>query len=303
MRFSQTNTPIPVAFAVCCAGVGLFSVMDALMKGLSLAIGAYNALLWRSAAGLVLGGTAMLVLRAPMPSATVMRLHVVRGVVCAFMALTFFWALVRLPMAEAIALSFIAPLIALYLAALILGETVGRAAIIASVLGLAGIGVILAGRIGSGDHRSDALWGAAAVLVSAMLFAWNLILQRRQAQVSSPIEIAFYQNLVVLLVMACAAPWLAVIPAIGHTPLIAGAATLAFTSLLCLSWAYARAEAQVLIPVEYTAFLWSALMGWLAFHEPLALTTLGGAVLIVGGCFIAARGRPADIARTEAAVA
>jgi S-adenosylmethionine uptake transporter len=302
VRFSQTNTPTAVAFAVCCAGVGLFSVMDALMKGLSLAIGAYNALLWRGVAGLSLGGVAMLVLRAPWPTAAVMRLHIVRGVVCAFMALTFFWALVRLPMAEAIALSFIAPLIALYLAALMLGETIGRAAIIASVLGIAGIGVILAGRIG-GDHRPDALWGVGAVLVSAVLFAWNLILQRRQAQLASPIEIAFYQNLVVLVVMACAAPWLGVFPAASLIPLIAGAAALAFTSLLCLSWAYARAEAQVLIPVEYTAFLWSALMGWMVFHEPLALTTLAGAALIVAGCIIAARGKPAAIPRTEAAIA
>ena len=301
MRFSPTDTPISVAFAVCCVGVGLFSVMDAMMKGLSIAIGVYNALLWRGIAGAALGGAAMLVLRAPLPGAVVMRLHVTRGIVVAFMALTFFWALVRLPMAEAIALSFIAPLIALYLAALLLGERIGRAAIAASLLGIAGVGVILAGRL-SGHYRPDALWGAASVLVSAVLFAWNLILQRRQAQLAGPVEIAFYQNLVVLVVLACAAPWLAKIPSVGEAPLIFGSAALAFVSLLCFSWGYARAEAQALIPVEYTAFLWSALLGWLIFAEPLTLATLAGAALIVAGCFIAARGKP-GLPHTEAAIA
>ena len=62
------------------------------------------------------------------------------------MALTFFWGLARVPMAQAIALAFVAPLIALYLAAVILKETIERRAILASLLGFAGVLVILAGQ-------------------------------------------------------------------------------------------------------------------------------------------------------------
>ena len=86
-----------------------------------------------------------------------------------------------------------------------------------------------------------------------------------------------------------AAPLLAVVPRPEHVLPIAGAALLAFGSLLLLSWAYARAEAQILIPIEYTAFLWAAILGWLMFREPLTITTLAGAALIVAGCILAAR--------------
>jgi S-adenosylmethionine uptake transporter len=291
-----------IPFAVCCLGVALFSVMDAAMKGLSLSVGLYNALFWRAVAGTILGIALMLLTRQPWPAAAVLRIHLLRGVVVAAMALLFFWAIMRLPLAEAIALSFIAPLIALYLAALLLGETVGRQAIGASLLGLLGVGVILSGRL-QGHYEADSLLGAMAVLASAVLFAWNLVIQRQQAQVASPIQVAFFQHLVMLGVFAWAAPLFLAPPPPTAIPLVMLAAALAFTSLASLAWAYARAEAQRLIPVEYSAFVWAALMGWLAFGERPTWTTLAGALLIVAGCLIAARSKPADLAHVEAGTA
>jgi S-adenosylmethionine uptake transporter len=47
--------------------------------------------------------------------------------------------------------------------------------------------------------------------------------------------------------------------------------------------------------VEYTAFIWAALVGWFAFAEPVTASTLIGAGLIVAGCLIAARQRPDHI--------
>lgn len=289
----MTARPVPfaLAFAVCCAGVAFFSVMDAVMKGLSLAIGVYNALLWRALAGTIIGIVGMAVLRNPWPTGFVLRIHLLRGAVVAMMALFFFYALTKLPLAEAIALSFIAPLIALYLAALLLNERIGRNAIWASVLGLIGVGIIVSGRL-RGAYDPEALLGAAAVLFSAILFAWNLIIQKQQADVASPVEVAFFQHLVMLGIFAVFAPFFAVIPALAHVPMIVGAAAIAFTSLMCLSWAYARAEAQSLIPVEYSAFIWAAIMGWLFFSERLTVTTIAGTVLIVAGCLIAARRNP-----------
>ncbi|MET0371596.1 MAG: DMT family transporter [Sphingobium sp.] len=291
-----------IPFAVCCAGVALFSVMDGAMKGLALAIGLYNALFWRSVTGSLLGVLLMLATRRPWPGPAVLRVHLLRGTVVAAMAGLFFWALLRLPMAEAIALSFIAPLIALYLASLLLGEKIGKQAIGASILGLVGVGVILSGRM-RGVYDADALLGAGAMLLSAILFAWNLVIQRQQAQLASPVEVAFFQHLVMFGVYLCGAPFLAVLPPASAVPLVLIAAVLAFTSLAALAWAYARAEAQRLIPVEYSAFVWAAIVGWLAFGERLTLTTVAGAALIVAGCLIAARARPADPPHVEPGVA
>ncbi|MCC4253463.1 MAG: DMT family transporter [Pseudomonadota bacterium] len=300
MSASPRGAAIP--FAVCCLGVALFSVMDAAMKGLGLAIGLYNALFWRAVAGTLLGLALMLATRQRWPARAVLRIHLLRGVVVAFMAALFFWAILRLPLAEAIALSFIAPLIALYLAAWLLQETVGGRAIGASLLGLVGVAVILSGRL-QGRYEPDALLGALAVMGSAVLFAWNLIIQRRQAQLASPIEVAFFQHLVMLGVFALAAPFWAIVPPLGAVPLVLLAAALAFTSLAALAWAYARAEAQRLIPVEYSAFVWAAIVGWLAFGEPLTLTTVAGALLIIAACLIAARSKRAQIAHVEAGTA
>lgn len=288
---------ILLPFAAACLGIALFSAMDGLMKGLSIALGAYNAMLWRLIVGAVLAGTLFAVRREALPARSTFKLHMIRASVSAAMAVAFFWGIARVPLAEGIALSFIAPLITLYLAAILLGETIGRPAIIASLLGLAGVVVILAGRIGGMQYDEDALLGVGSIFISALLYSYNLILQRQQAQVASPVEVAFFQSLIAGCVLGLGAPLLAVIPQSHQWPAIGGSALLAIASLMLLSWAYARAEAQILVSVEYTAFIWAILVGWWMFDEPVTWPTMLGAVLIIAGCLIAARGersRPAS---------
>lgn len=279
---------IAIPFAVACAGIASFTLMDAFMKGLSIALGAYNATLWRTVIGTVLGGALFLGTRARWPAATTLRLHLLRGAVTAAMAVLWFWGLARLPIAEAIALSFIAPLLAIYLASLTLGEKVRPAALLGSILGLAGVALMLIARA-SGDYGDEALYGACAILCSATLYAINLVLMRKQAQLASPIEVGFFQSMTSGLFLMLAAPLFAVLPAAEHVPAIAISAALALTSLMLLSWAYARAEAQSLVVVEYTGFGWGALFGWLAFGEVLGWWVLAGTALIVIGCWIAVR--------------
>ena len=177
------------------------------------------------------------------------------------------------------------------ISAIFLKERIGARSVLGSLLGLAGVGIILAGQLGA-PHRPDSGIGMAAVLVSALFYAVNLVIARHQAQQAGPIEIAFFQNWFILALFALPAPWLLGAPAPGQWPLVALAAALAVASLLLLSWAYARAEAQVLLTVEYTAFIWAAIMGWLFFREPLTLVTVAGTLLIVAGCWMAARSRP-----------
>ena len=289
----------PVApFAAACLGIALYSAMDAVMKGLVIAIGAYAALFWRLGVGVMLTGGLYVASRPVLPAVRVIRIHAARSVVVAIMALAFFWGIGRVPLAEAIALSFIAPLIALALAALFLGETIGKSSIGAGLLGIAGVLIILTAQTDTAQRAPDAGLGVAAILVSAVFYAINLVMARHQAQHAQPREIAFFQNLFVLAIFALAAPFLLTVPAPAHWPAIAGAAALAVTSLLLLSWANARAEAQQLVNVEYTAFVWAAIMGWLFFHEALTLATLGGTALIVTGCWVAARrggAKPGDV--------
>ncbi|WP_374526973.1 DMT family transporter [Novosphingobium sp.] len=275
-------------FIAVTLGIALFSVMDGLMKSASLAAGAYSAMLLRSIFGTALMYPVWKWREGTWPSRSLMKLHALRGAVSGAMATSFFAGLVYLPMAEGIALSFIAPLIALYLAAVMLGEKIGGRAILASVLGLAGVAVIAAARLGDAELGDNAAWGIGMILFSAVLYAWNLILQRRQALLAGPAEVAFFQTVFVALFLGLAAPWLAVMPPPAALRDIFAGAVLAMLSLMVISWGYGRAEAQALLPIEYTAFIWAAIMGWLMFGEALTLPTVIGVALIVIGCWIAA---------------
>ena len=202
---------------------------------------------------------------------------------------TFFWGLARLPLAEAIGLSFIAPLFALFLAALLLGERIQAQAVWAAVLGLAGVGIIVAGQFGGTTYTQDTLLGTLSILVSTVFYGFNLILTRKQAQIAHPIEIMFFQNLVLLVIMGLAAPWLAeLLPREYWLPLV-GVTVLSLLGQYLMSWAYARAEAQYLISTEYSAFIWAIALGWLFFDETVSWETLAGATLIILSCWFAAR--------------
>ena len=290
-RSAPATTSTALAFGVATLGIAFFSGMDALMKGLSLSIGTYNALLWRTLAGSLLAAAFFLASGTPWPGKTALRVHVTRGLISVPMALLFFWGLARVPMAQAIALAFAAPLIALYLAAFLLAERIERRSLLASLLGFGGILVIFWGQR-EAELGPDAFRGALAILASAGLYAYNIILMRRQALLARPTEVAFFTSGIMGLSFLLAAPFYAVPPPTEQLPAIFGAAVLAFASLLLLSWAYARAEAQHLAPVEYTSFVWAAILGWLVFGEAVQPFTLAGAALIVAACLIAATRRP-----------
>lgn len=285
MTAMQRLLPILAAFA----GIGFLSLMDAFMKGASLMAGAYSATLLRAVFGTALITPIWLLGRPRWPPGPVMRLHVERGVITAFMALTFFFALTRLPLAEAIALAFIAPILALYLASILLGEQIRKQAIWAAVLGFIGTLVIVAGRLGQSALTLDLAMGLASLAFSAVLYAYNLVVLRRQSQLAGPVEVATFHSAISGLVLMLAAPFVFTMPGTAALGGIGIAAALTVCGIMALAWGYARAEAQVLVPMEYTGFLWAALFGWLMFDEQVTAPTVIGAALIVTGCWIAAR--------------
>jgi S-adenosylmethionine uptake transporter len=284
-------------FLAALSGVGFLSLMDAFMKDAALMIGAYTATVLRALIGAAIIAPIWLSRGPAMPTRAVWKLHLERGVISAFMALSFFYALTKLPLAETIALTFIAPLMALYLARVLLGETISRAAIGASLLGLAGTLVIVGGRVGDGGFDDDAALGIAALFVSAMLYAYNFIVIRRQAQVAGSIEIATFHSGIGGLVLLTLAPFLWEAPSGAALAPLLAAGALTVAGSLAISWAYARAEANVLVPTEYSGFVWATGFGWLFFRESVTAPTLAGTALIVTGCWLAARpARPAPAA-------
>ena len=289
-----------LAFVVALASVGVLSVMDAVMKALVLAIGLYATMVWRSLAGLIMSTILYLPARKAWPSPQVIRLHIARGVVVTVMGLLFFFGLGRIPMAQAIALTFIAPLIALFLAAVTLGEQVGRRTILASITAFAGVLIIVAGQAAT-TMGEGVLVGTFAILGSAVCYAVNIVMMRRQSLAAKPLEIGFFQNGTIAILMVASLPFLGGVEWPGGQWLaIVAAAAMSFAGILLFAFAYARGEASYLAVTEYSGFLWAAALGWLFFSEPVSPYTLAGALLIVGGCVVAAREKPRPEPEIEA---
>lgn len=282
------------AFVAALGAVAVLSIMDAVMKHLVLAIGIIAVSIWRSAANLSLSSLLYLPSRSPWPNRKTLRVHIIRGIDVTVMAVLFFWGIGRVPLAQAIALTFIAPLIAMLLAALFLDERIGSRSIAGSLAAFAGVVVIVLGQARA-HVGNDVLLGIAAIIGSALCYAVNIILMRRQALAAKPLEINFFQSATVM------ALWLLAVPLVGipawpgeQWKWIAAACLLSTSGTLLFAWAYARGPASYLAATEYSGFLWASALGWLIFHERVSLYTLAGAILIVGGCLVAARGKVSE---------
>lgn len=271
------------------AAVAVLSIMDALMKQLVLVVGLVSVSLWRSAANLAISMFLYLPRPRSRPDWRTIRLHLGRSVVVTIMAALFFWGIARVPLAQAIALTFIAPLIAMILAAGTLGERIGRSSLAGAFVAFGGVIIIVLGQARS-HLGTDALLGVGAIIASALCYAFNIVLMRHQALVAKPLEINFFQSLTVM------GLWLSAIAVVGlpawpgaEWKWIIAAAILSTSGTLLFAWGYARGPASYLAVTEYSGFLWASLMGWLVFSERVSVYTEVGAVLIIGGCLVAAR--------------
>jgi S-adenosylmethionine uptake transporter len=259
------------------------------MKHLVIAIGVVAVSIWRAVVNLLLSGGLYLPRRQKWPSRSILWIHVSRSVVVTIMAVLFFWGIGRVPLAQAIALTFIAPLMAMLLAPLFLREKLAGRSIAGAVAAFAGVLVIVLGQARA-EVRPDVLLGIAAILGSAVCYSVNILMMRWQALAAKPLEINFFQALVVLLIWIVALPVVG-IPAWPHGQVgwIVLAAIMSTSGGLLFAWAYARGEASYLAVTEYSAFLWASALGWIVFRERVSTYTLAGALLIIAGCLIAAR--------------
>jgi S-adenosylmethionine uptake transporter len=279
------------AFSAALGAVAVLSIMDAIMKHLVIVIGIVAVSIWRSVANLTISAAIYLPRRQSWPTRRILAIHVSKGIIVTVMAGLFFWGIGRVHLAQALALTFIAPLIALLLAALFLGERIGRRTMAGAIGAFGGVMVIVYGQA-EAKVGSEVLLGSAAIVGSALCYAVNIVMMRWQALKAKPLEINFFQSLTVM------AMWLCVLVVAGPPQWPAGqwvwivlASVLSTLGTLLFAWAYARGPASYLAVTEYSGFLWASALGWLVFGERLSLYTLAGAMLIVGGCLIAARGK------------
>jgi S-adenosylmethionine uptake transporter len=224
---------------------------------------------------------------SPRITAAMWRAHLVRGLVIASCAVTFFWALTVLPLAEAVTLSFIYPLAAPFVARAMLGERVRASSVGAAVIGFVGVLVAVAGAP-SGAANSQHTLGLIAVLYSALMFAVSMVMMRARAVADGPIIVGLLASLMPGLIVAAPAIALSPPPNLSDWPGFLFLGAIAALFMYLISHAYARAEAQQLAPIHYTELLWASLYGYLFFHETPRPQVLLGAGLIIAACLYTA---------------
>ncbi|HWH18010.1 MAG TPA: DMT family transporter [Allosphingosinicella sp.] len=203
--------------------------------------------------------------------------HLTRAVVGLTTMLLAFTALDYLPLAEATTISFAAPLFAVALSALLLGEAVGRHRWSAVLAGF--IGVLIVMRPGNGDLPAI---GLGIALAAAFGVACVNILIRQLGRTEAPQTSVLWFTLSSMLILGIALPFFGQ----GHDFL--GWAILLAVGIfggigqLCLNASLRYAPVPVIVPFDYTQLLWAVLLGWLIWDTQAPATTWMGAAVIVG---------------------
>ena len=288
--FSNTNVK---GIAALCLGSLVFSLQDSAIKSISGAEAVTLAIVFRAFVSLPIlaamtafqGGLGQLRDRQwPL---------LLRGAILLVSYTAYFMAFPALPLAEAIALYFMVPLIVTILAGPMLGEHVGWKSWVAVSLGLVGVFVIL--------QPGTALFNPAALLslISAFAYATAQLLARKYGSDTRATVMAFYQNAFYLVGASAIAGLVALlglkppghpsldflfrawaIPSLHDAMLMAVCGVIAAFGSTLLSQAYKIGEANVVTPFEYTGMIWAGTFGFLFFGEIPKTTTLLGMGLI-----------------------
>lgn len=271
----------------------LFALLDATAKHLTATF-AVPLLVW---ARYTLHFVIMLVFVAPSMRSQLIRtdnlaLQVVRAL--ALVGTTGFamMAFRSMPLAEATAVLFLAPLLVTLLAGPFLHERIGAGRWAAVIVGFAG--VLLIARPGGALNLAGVLWA----LAGAACYAAYQILTRRLSHAEHPLTLLFYTALVGTAVMSLALPWFwfEFSPGPLQWLMIASLGFYGGVGHFILIRAFRLAPASTLTPFGYTQLIWAGLLGWLVFDNvPDAVTATGMAVIAASGLWLAlGERRPAD---------
>lgn len=275
----------PVMLAVL--GTALLCVMDAVIKHLSVTNGALAIALGRYVFGAAVAGAIWNAAGRPAITLDVLRAHALRGVLIATSAWCFFFALGKLELVQAITLGFLAPLLVPFAAWAILGEKPRPTNVAAGVVGFIGA-VIAASGTPVTELSSDRMAGIAAALTASVTYALSIAMLRQRADKDGAPLIGLMQTLVPMAIVAGPAIALSPMPPLMDLPWFFLMGVLGAGGWYLLINAYARAEAQRLAPIEFTALIWATLFGYALFNEVPLMQVYAGAALIIAACLFAA---------------
>ena len=222
-------------------------------------------------------------------------IHAARGGLMVFGTMVFFTALKYLPIADAIAIFFVEPLILTLLAALFLREKVGWRRLSAVIVGFIGALIVI-------RPNFEAFgWPAMLPLGAATSFSVYLIITRTLSQREHPIRMQFYSGIfgavfvTILMGFGISFEWpvlMPVAPTSFEWGLLFGLALISTVAHLLVVYAFQRGPAGLLAPFQYIEIIGATLLGLLIFEDfPDALTWVGVTIIVASGLYVFHRER------------
>jgi drug/metabolite transporter (DMT)-like permease len=222
--------------------------------------------------------------RAAMPQRP--GLHALRAILLMGSTFFFFSALQTLPIADALAIFFVNPLIITALSPLILGERVGPRRWAA--VGVGFIGTLIIIRPGLEEITSGTIMAFAAGCSLALYF----LMTRRIAGASPAMVTTYDTSLMGTLILSVAMWFMWKEPSPQEWLLFAALGLIATLGHWLIVRAYDHAEASLLAPFAYTEMIGAVVLGWIFFRDfPDRWTFAGVGVLIASALYISARER------------
>jgi S-adenosylmethionine uptake transporter len=265
-------------------GVGLFSVNDALGKWLVADYGVGQLMMLRSIGAAVVLAPIVMALRVNLIDPRQAPLQILRILIAAVDTFAFYYATRFMPLADVMTFYMATPLIVTALSAPLLGEKVERFRWIAVLIGFAGVVIAL--------RPSPQMFSRAAplALFGATMFALSQTITRELRGVHW-LPLVLWQFVGSGLIGGATLPWAWTTPSAFDVGLMFLVGVVSMTCFIFITRALALARAAVLAPLQYSAILWAAIMGWLVWRDaPTLPIILGNAIIIGSGLFVAARG-------------
>ena len=214
--------------------------------------------------------------------------HLFRASFLILATYTFFLSLKYLPIADALAIFFVQPLIVVVLSALVLGERVGPRRWAAVVVGFIGTMIII--RPGFGTV-TPGTWLALAAGTSLAVY---FVMTRRISGSAKAMVTTFQTNAIGMILASIAMPFVWVTPSVQQWLMFVGLGLVATVGHFMIVRAYDFAEASLLAPFAYTEMIMATVLGWYFFGDfPDRFTLIGVTVLIASALYISWRERVA----------
>ena len=226
--------------------------------------------------------------------------HLVRGAFSVVGTFCTFGALARLPIADVTAIAFIAPLITVVFAAVILKEHVHAYRWSAVGVGFCGVILMLSPYFGSHAALTTSMMiGLSLALLNAVSSGGATIQIRRLTATESSAAIVIFMTLTVMAVSLLTAPFGWRMPAPGpELYLLVGIGIAGGLGQMLFTESYRYAPASFLAPFDYAAMLWAFLLGFWMFGEVPTTAVVSGAVIVAGaGIFVILRERHLGLKR------